>query len=101
MLLLDQGKFGCRRASGLRSFLLLAVENQTGDEIASKSDQLGIPVMATVFGCFFAGEIDGIAAIAAASSEATVYDKPRIASPLITEDRGDKGLGVCACRRKR
>ena len=94
MLLLDQGEFGCRRASGLLSFLVLAVENQTGDEIASKADQLRISVMTPVFRGFLLDDIEGLAAVAATACDAREDDKAFITSAFIAEDVLDEGLGV-------
>ena len=94
MLLLDQGKFGCRRASGLLSFLLLVVKNQTGDEISSKADQLRISVMTTVFRGFLLDDIEGLAAVAATACDAREGDKAFITSAFIAEDVCDEGLGV-------
>ena len=94
MLLFDQGKFGFRWASGLLSFLLLVVKNQTGDEISSKSDQLRISVMTTVISCFLLDDIEGLAAVAATACDAREDDKAFITSAFIAEDVLDEGLGV-------
>ena len=50
LLLLDQCQFGLGRTSGLRSLLLLllAVEDQTGDEVAAKAEELGLGFVAAV-----------------------------------------------------
>ena len=74
--------------------MVLAVENQSGDEIASKSDQLGISVMTTVFSGFFLDDIEGLTAVAATACDAREDDKAFIASAFIAEDVLDKGLGV-------
>ena len=78
--------------------MVLAVENQSGDEIASKSDQLGISVMTTVFSGFLLDDIEGLAAVAATGPEARGQNKPFITSAFIAEDVFDKGLGVSVAR---
>ena len=74
--------------------MVLAVENQSSDEIASKSDQLGISVMTTVFRGFLLDDIDGLAAVAATACDAREDDKAFITSAFIAEDVCDEGLGV-------
>ncbi len=74
--------------------MVLAVENQSSDEIASESDQLRISVMTTVFSCFLLDDIEGLAAVAATAYDAREGDKSFITSAFIAEDVLDEGLGV-------
>ena len=80
--------------------MVLAVENQPGDEIASKADQLRISVMTTVFRGFLLDDIEGLAAVAATACDAREDDKAFITSAFIAEDVLDEGLGVSVGRGK-
>ena len=74
--------------------MVLAVENQTGDEIASKVDQLRISVMTTVFSGFLLDDIEGPGAVAATACTARADDKAFLTSTLVAKDVCDEGLGV-------
>lgn len=52
--------------------MLLAVEDQPGDEVAAESDELGLGFVATVARGFFGGPLACIAAVTATGFEGTV-----------------------------
>ena len=52
--------------------MLLAVEDQTGDEVAAESDELGLGFVAAVAGGFFGGPLACFAAVTAAGGKGAI-----------------------------